>query len=186
MRINTKFLVLLVLMLAFFIQFANAQEQPKFRKYSGNGLKLEVAPLGLDQVRGFFIGRDFSPKDADFIAKTGCIFRSSIGNAGKNADESKITVQLGKWQVIYNGEITSVKTREIWADIWTGRNLAETPKIAFHWALFPTLQNYKPSDYNWGLISFALPPESVFDLQLVWLQDGVEQKHILKDLKCGK
>jgi len=156
------------------------------KKYSGQGLKLEIAPLGLDQVSAFFIGRDFSPIHADFIAKTGCIFRSAIGNAGKNADDPKIKVQLGKWQVISNGKITGVKTRENWADIWAIKKIDETPKIAFHWSLFPTLQQYQPSDYNWGLISFALAPGATFDLKLHWTQNDVEQMHVLKNMECGK
>ncbi len=181
-----KSLLVFLLSFAWVISSATGQEEPDFRKYSGNGLRLEIAPLGQDQVQAFFIGRDFSASDARFIAETGCIFRSAIGNAGKNADDPKVTVQLGKWQVTSGDKIRGVLTREKWAEIWVKRKVEESPKIAFHWSLFPTLQNYSPSDYNWGLISFALPAGTKFDLQLTWLLDGIEQKHTLKGLECGK
>ncbi len=183
-----KLKIPLVFLLSFVwvISSANGQETPDFRKFSDNGLRLEIAPLGQDQVQAFFIGRDFSARDARFIAETGCIFRSAIGNAGKNAGDPKVTVQLGKWLIKSGGKTRMVLTREKWAEIWAKRKVEESPKIAFHWALFPTIQNYNPSDYNWGLISFALPAGSKFDLQLVWLRDGIEQTHTLEGLECAK
>ncbi len=184
MQLKLKFMLLLIFI--FPTQFASAQQQPQFQKYSGNGLKLEIAPLTLDQVRAFFIGRDFQPNDANFIAETGCVFRSAIGNSGESANDPEVVVQLAKWRVLADGQITGLKTRELWADVWKSRGVRETPAIAFHWALFPTLQQYQPSDYNWGLISFALPPGTRFDLELHWMHKGVEQKHMLKALECGK
>ena len=39
------------------------------KKWTGNGLRLELAPLTQDQVRAFFIGRGFKSADASFIAQ---------------------------------------------------------------------------------------------------------------------
>ncbi len=186
MQLTLKHMLALLLIFVFPAQFASAQQQPQPRKYSGNGLKLEIAPLTLDQVRAFFIGRDFQPNDANYIAETGCIFRSAIGNSGDSINDPLVVVQLAKWRVIVDGQVSGVKTRELWAGVWESRGVGETPAIAFHWALFPTLQQYQPSDYNWGLVSFALPPGTNFDLELHWMHNGLEQKHMLKALECGK
>jgi len=165
---------------------ASAQEQAVSHKWSGDGLKIELAPLGLDQVRAFFIGREFLTKDADFIAKTGCIFRSAIGNAGTKPDNPAIVIELKKWRVLRDGQVSALKTREVWAKVWQSRGVAETPRVAFHWGLFPTKQRHQPTDYNWGLISFDLPPGEKFDLELHWSLAGIEQSHMLKNLECGK
>lgn len=163
-----------------------AQQGPVFRKWSGGGLKLEIAPLNLDQVQAFYIGRGFSPADAGFIAETGCIFRSAIGNAGTGANDPKVTVQLANWRVIVDGKATPPMTREIWAKAWAARGVDESQTIAFYWSLFPSEQLYRPSDYNWGLISFALSPGARFDLELHWSQAGEERTQVLKNLECGK
>jgi hypothetical protein len=165
---------------------ASAQEQADLHKWSGNGLKIELSALGLDQVRAFFIGREFSAEDADFIANTGCIFRSAIGNAGEKPGDTAIVIELKKWRILHNGQVSAPKTREAWAKVWQSRGVTETPKIAFHWGLFPTNQRHQPTDYNWGLISFDLPPGKKFDLELHWSLAGIEQSHMLKNLECGK
>ncbi len=167
-----------------------AQETGPAIKWSGNGLRLELAPLPFDNVRAFFIGRGFSSKDADFIAQTGCVFRSAIGNAGSATSDPAITIKLKKWQIIHretsDESAKSLMTREDWAKVWNERKIAETPKVAFHWALFPTEQQYNPTDYNWGMITLGLPPGTKFDLQVVWSKAGVEQRHLMKNLECGK
>lgn len=184
MQLNLKHMFALLLIFAFSIQVANAQQTQQ--TFSENGLKLEIAPLSLDQVRAFFIGRGFKPVDANYIAETGCIFRSAIGNSGESINDPVVTIELAKWRIIVNGQIKTVKTREIWADVWESRGVVEAPAIAFHWALFPSLQQYQPSDYNWGLISFALLPDTKFNLEMHWIHNNVEQTHMLKTLECGK
>ena len=44
---------------------ATASAEQAKRTWSGNGLRLELAPLLPDQVRAFFIGRGFSAADAE-------------------------------------------------------------------------------------------------------------------------
>ncbi len=155
-------------------------------KWSGDGLKLELQAMPLDLVRAFFIGRGFDAKDAEFIARTGCVFRSAIGNAGSSTSDPDITIELKKWRVITDGASKGPMTREDWADVWSARKVDEMPRVAFHWALFPTEQQYNPTDYNWGMITFALPPRSIFDLQVVWSKSGTLQRHLIKNLECGK
>ncbi len=163
-----------------------AMAQDSSHQWSGRGLQIELAPLGGDQVRAFFIGREFRAGDANYIAETGCFFRSAIGNAGETADEPAITITLKKWRVIHDRKISTLKTRDDWAKDWLVRDVAETPQIAFHWALFPTEQTHQPTDYNWGMISFDLPPGSKFDLELYWTKAGEQQMHKLSNLECGK
>ena len=61
----------------------------------------------------------------------------------------------------------------------------EGHRVAFRWATFPTQQSFEAGgDYNWGMISFGLPPGSVFDLQLVWRQDNIVKTQWIKQIEC--
>ena len=168
---------------------ANAQSvdmKTKAIKWSGNGLKVELQTMPLDLVRAFFLGRGFAAADAEFIAQTGCIFRSAIGNSGTKTDDPEITVQLADWRVITPKGEHHPRTRQSWAATWDKKNISDNAKTAFYWAFFPTKQAYQPSDYNWGMISLALPPGSKFDLEIRWSMTGKPKTTMLKNLECGK
>lgn len=173
---------------ALFLLYASTgkAQQTDTRKWSGKGLRVEIAALSKDTVKAFFIGRGFSSKDASFLAATGCVFRSAIGNAGTADTDADIKINLTKWRVHLSGNIKQLMTRKDWAELWRARAVNETPAIAFHWALFPTEQQYKPTDYNWGMLTFNLPPQTRFDLQLEWQQGDATRKHLLKNLECGE
>lgn len=167
---------------------AAAQEvsgQGQVWKIVRDGLKLEIQALALDQVLGFAIGRGFSSRDANFAARTGCIFRSNIGNAAPGAEQPAITLDLTKWRITVSGTEQAMMTRERWDRIWAMRKAPEAPKIAFHWALFPTHQSHAPGDYNWGFLSMGMPPGTLFDLDIHWRHGGKSFSHSFKGLKCG-
>ena len=168
---------------------ANAQKvdmKTQAIKWSGEGLKIELQSMPLDLVRAFFLGRGFNREDADLIAKTGCIFRSAIGHAGSHTNDPQIVIELSKWQVTGKADKHHPRTRQAWSKIWKTRKVSENARAAFYWALFPTRQSYQASDYNWGMISFALPPGSQFDLKLHWLNGNKEHTKMLTGLECGK
>jgi len=173
-------------------------------KWSGHGLKLELQTMPLDLVRAFFLGRGFSKENAEIIAQHGCIFRSAIGNSGTKASDPATTIDLNKWRskrripalpdkgwTIYPPLASSALpfpplTREDWDKFWQKRKISEGARTALYWALFPTKQTYQASDYNWGMISFALAPQTRFNLEVHWQMAGVPQKHVFKNLECGK
>lgn len=165
---------------------AQAQQDGSAHKWSGDGLSLELAPLTPEQVRAFFIGRGFAPADAEQIAATACLFRSAIGHAGSDPADPPIAIRLADWRVVHGGTSRPPRLREDWEAIWSERKVAEEAAIAFHWALFPSEQTFSATDYNWGFLTFALPPGSTFDLKVAWQQGGVPRSHELSKLECGK
>ena len=164
----------------------SVQMKTKVLRWSGHGLKLELQALPLDRVKAFFLARGFGRKDASYLAQTGCLFRSSIGNGAEKTGGPAVTIELRKWQILHDGTVTSPRTREEWEPVWKRKKVSDIARTAFYWALFPTKQTYQASDYNWGMISFFLSPKTKFDLEVLWQQAGTPQRHLFKNLECGK
>ncbi len=156
------------------------------RAWTGDGLRLELAPLLSDQVRAFFIGRGFSAADAAFIAREGCMFRSAIGSAFDSAGAPMVVVPLDRWRAVRDGRREPLRTREQWTEIWKTRGADATARVAFHWALFPTRAEFAPTDYNWGMLAFGLPPGSRFDLEIRWRTGPTEFSKRLEKLECAE
>lgn len=152
-----------------------------------DGLKIELSPLEPDQVRAFFTARGFAPADADHIVATGCVFRSAIGSAFTKVGDPEVSAALAEWRITRAGEAQRPpRTREDWEAIWKQRGVGEEPATAFYWSLFPTEQTFSATDYNWGFLTFGLPPGTRFDLELRWGSAGKVHSARLEGLTCGK
>lgn len=164
---------------------ADAQDAEPVR-IERDGLKLEMAPLGSDPVRAFFLARGFATGDVQHIVDTACLFRSAIGSAGTAAGSPEVTVALSEWRVMPTGGAASApRSREAWEAIWKARGVPEDAATAFYWALFPTEQTFYPTDYNWGFLPFGLAPGTSFDLTLVWRTGGTSHTNTIKGLRCA-
>lgn len=164
---------------------AMAQSHPPSLEWLGHGLSIKIEPMSDDLVRAFFIGRGFSARHASYLAKTGCMFRSAIGNAGKTSQAPPVFIDLTRWRIKNETKISSLKTREMWEKNWEKRKIPPTARTAFYWALFPTTTEYYPMDYNWGMLSFNLSSGTKFDLEVYWEINGNIRKHIFQNLVCG-
>lgn len=154
-------------------------------QWSGNGLRLEVQALTLDQTRAFFLGRGFDGTTADEIARTGCFFRSDMGNASGVSGDPVVELDLARWRVERGAGSHPPRLREDWRELWKTRGIAPAPRTAFHWALFPTRQSFSPGDYNWGMITMGLEPGSRFRLQVSWRRGGRAESTVLNGLECA-
>jgi len=152
-----------------------------------DGLKFELAALSQDQVRAFFLARGFAAQQVEQIVETACLHRSAIGSAFTIAEAPEVRVALTEWQVAAAGkEPHSPKVREDWETVWKRPDIPEDAATAFYWALFPTDQTFKPTDYNWGFLTFGLPPGTVFDLRIVWRTDGTAHRTTIEGLQCAQ
>lgn len=162
---------------------AQAREPVRIEEH---GLKLEMAPLDADQQRAFFFARGFPASDAEHVAEAACLFRSVIGSSLVEKGAPEITVKLAAWRVTAPGFNPSTpKLREDWETIWKARGVSEEAVNAFYWSLFPTEQTFSPTDYNWGFLTFGLPPGIAFDLTLAWQTGGIPHSTTIKGLRCA-
>ena len=180
----------LLLLLTFAIigatQPVRAQNASGVFLWQGGGFKLETAPLPQDQVIAFFLARGFDSDTAKMIAREGCVFRSAIGSTGLTGEGVQVSVDLSRWKVLTDGREQGLRTRGKWVQALQDRQIDPGAAIALEWALFPTTQAFGPDDYNWGLLSFSLPPGARFDLVFSWYYDGVQYQNRFSDMECSQ
>jgi hypothetical protein len=138
-----------------------------------------------DQSRAYFAGRGFSKPDVEFIAHN-CIFQTIFKNVSPSPKNQIIEYDLTQWQVHFHDQEYQLITREDWQQIWQQRDTGQAQKIAFQWSLLPTRQQYKASDYNWGMTVYPVPHGGSFDLTLRWKENGVPQQANLPKVECAK
>lgn len=148
------------------------------------GMSLRLVQRLPDQTRAFFLARGFARADAEMIAQS-CVFQTVLKNTSQTSRPDALEYSLQNWRVHRAVFVSGLKTREAWAKVWAARETPMPARIAFAWALLPTQQRNNPGDYNWGMTVFDMPPESRFDLEVVWHQFGKRQSAVLKGLHCG-
>jgi hypothetical protein len=148
-------------------------------------LSLELVQRLPDQTRAFFLARGFGAPEVERIA-TSCVFQSIIGNAAQGPGGAEIKLDLSRWRVVSSGGEGGLRLREDWEAAWAGTEVSEAARIALQWSLFPTLQRFRPGDYNWGMISFGLPPGTRFELELRWRRDDEERSARLAGIECPR
>jgi len=150
-------------------------------KLEQNGLELELIQRLPDQTRAFFLARGFSAKIANDLA-TSCIFQTIVRNTGSSA---ALTLSLKDWRLNQAGVSQPLKLKEAWDQTWSEDDVSKSARLAFRWASFPTEQVFQKGDYNWGMISFGLPPGTYFDLLLVWGDKKQKRTAKMNKLFCA-
>lgn len=160
------------------------QARLPYWEVSNQYMSLRLVQRLPDQSRGYFQARGFTPDQSEFIARA-CVFQAVFKNNSHTTKPSPLQYDLKKWEVISGGKNTKPKTREDWKPFWQKQNASEPAKIAFEWSLLPTVQEYQPGDFNWGMTAFGLKPGTPFDLQISWQQHGKQHKFQIKNMQCA-
>ncbi len=148
--------------------------------------KLELIQRLPDQTRAFFQARGFSRKVANDIALS-CIFQAIGKNISNSKHVNSISYSLKDWELRVNNKLQNIKLKETWGKEWSTSDVNAAAKIAFTWATFPTQQIFaSEGDYGWGMISFGLPPKSVFDLKVVWKDNNKIKSAWIHSITCPK
>ncbi len=152
-------------------------------KLTDHNLELKLIQRLPDQTRSFFEARGFPKSITNEIANS-CVFQTITRN--KSIDKSQsVHVSLRQWRIKINHETRPLKLKEDWEKQWQNSQIKASSKLAFRWATFPTEQSFEPSgDYNWGMISFGLPPGSVFDLYIEWKNNDETRSTWIKNISC--
>ncbi len=145
-------------------------------------LELRLQQLTLDQTRAFYLGRGFDAAETERIAH-GCVFQTVVRNTGASGN---IVLDLTRWRLETTGGSRPIKLKREWDREFEARGIPPSARIAFRWATFPTEQQFDPSDYNWGMTTFGLPPGSRFDLSLQWRVDEQPRQALIESMICAE
>jgi hypothetical protein len=138
-----------------------------------------------DQTRGFFLARGFDRESVDILANH-CVFQSIVKNTAEKSASSMIEVNLTQWRMRQPDDSwTKIVLTSEWLQRWQQRGLAKSSQIAFKWSFFPTFQQFRGGDYNWGMTSYGLEPGASFDLKVVWKENGQLQQEIISGIQCA-
>jgi len=158
-------------------------EQPEtglaFWEWRREGVSLKLVQRLPDQTRAFFLGRGFPREAADDIARN-CVFQSIFRNEG----QAPLDYDLREWRILHNGQTMPMRLQAEWDRKWSANQISEPARIAFRWSLLPPQQHFEPGDYNWGMLSFGLPPGELFDLELVVHIDGRTIEGRIPNIQC--
>ncbi len=161
------------------------QSQLPYWQISDQGMSLRLVQRLPAQTRGFFLARGFTAEQAERIAQS-CVFQTVFKNVSHDtASPSPLSYDLRDWVVTYAGQPQGMKVREDWAKEWQAEKVSKPVQLAFEWSLYPTQQEYKPGDYNWGMSIFNLMPDAEFDLKIVWRQFGETRHETIEKMKCA-
>jgi len=137
-----------------------------------------------DQTRGFFEARGFAKADAETIAQS-CVFQTVFKNLSTSTQPIVVDYDLNEWRVHTDTKHGGLKTREDWQREWLARDVSQSARLAFEWALLPTRQIYHAGDYNWGMSVYGLPPGTRFALDVVWRENGKPRRARIEGLRCA-
>ncbi|HID48054.1 MAG TPA: hypothetical protein EYP40_00305 [Chromatiales bacterium] len=148
------------------------------------GMILRLVQRLPDQSRGFAMARGFTSEQAEVIGRS-CAFQTIFRNISNQSRPAPLSYNLRDWVIEHQGKERQMKTREDWKKTWPEGQVTPASLLALNWGLYPTVQTYKPGDYNWGLSTFNLEPGATFDLKVVWRQYGRQHEFVIKGMQCA-
>lgn len=146
------------------------------------GVRLYLAQILPDHVRGFYGARGFDPAAIELLAARHCVFQAIFQNV---SGPTAIRYRLNDWRVQNRAGMARLKPAEDWLAEWERHGVAPAARLAFRWALLPTEHRYEIGDWNMGMVFVALPLGSRFDLQFVWHRGDRREQSWLRDLRCA-
>lgn len=160
------------------------EAQLPYWEYSNASMSIRLVQRLPIQTRAYFLARGFSKAQSERIAQS-CVFQTVFKNNSHLTNPAALQYNLRDWKVHFQDKTLGLKTREDWAKEWQQENVKKPVQVAFEWSLYPTQQQYKPGDYNWGMSIFNLAPGSKFNLDLSWQQYGKSHNVKIKDIECA-
>jgi hypothetical protein len=153
-------------------------------RFSESDIEIELVQRLPDQTRALFMNHEFSREVIEQLALS-CMFQTIIRNTGASGLERKLAIDLTRWRIHHGGATRELMMKEPLLASWDEADASEAARLVIRWGMFPTRQEYLPSDYNWGLTAYGIPPGSKFDLDVSWTEDGKPYNGTIRDVVCA-
>jgi hypothetical protein len=152
--------------------------------FTDGDIQIELIQRLPDQTRALFMNHDFSREVIEELAHS-CMFQTIVRNTGRSGSGQPVAVDLTQWRMHHDGKTTGILLKEPLLDSWSDADASPEAKLVVRWGMFPTRQEYLPSDYNWGLTAYGIPPGSTFDLEVSWTEGGEAHAATIEDIVCA-
>jgi len=161
----------------------NSESGSKTWEVSANGANFLMRQIPLDQLKAFYISRGFSLKQIEPYTSS-CVFMTVLRNDNASAG---LHFKRDNLKVSQAGKTHPLISVEEWLERLSKVTDEKPPLIAFRWAQFPIDQVFEPGgDWNQGMISVGLPPESKFVSEINWEIEGKPFTIKLEGVECAK
>jgi len=145
------------------------------------GIQVRLTQISPDQARAFYQARGFTSEATERYAGE-CVFMTVVRNIG----DTPIQHRLANWRYEAAGQPPrTLRSKTEWERIWKQLGVAESARIAFTWAQFPTTQTFAPGDWNQGMTTYSVPRGGRFDLRFVWRAGGKTHTGKLEQVRCA-
>jgi hypothetical protein len=147
-------------------------------------IEIELIQRLPDQSRALFMNHAFSREVIEQLALS-CMFQTIIRNTGASGSGRPVSVDLTQWRMHHAGIEKNILLKEPLLESWTDEDADEAARLVVRWGMFPTRQEFLPSDYNWGLTAYGIPPAARFDLDVSWEEDGKPRTATINGIVCA-
>ena len=147
-------------------------------------IEIELIQRLPDQTRAMLMKHEFSREVVEQLALS-CMFQTIIRHTGQSEAGEPVTIDLTRWRMHHAGRESGIVMKEALLKSWSTEDASDKAKLVVRWGMFPTEQEYLPSDYNWGLTAYGISPGSHFDLDVNWEQGGQLFSGRILDVVCA-
>lgn len=161
----------------------NPESGSKTWEVSANGANFLMRQIPLDQLKAFYISRGFSLDQIEPYTSS-CVFMTVLRNDNATAG---LHFKRDNLKVSQAGKSHPLVSVEEWLERLSKVTDKKSALIAFRWAQFPIDQIFESGgDWNQGMISVGLLPESKFDSEIKWEIEGKISTIKLEGVECAK
>ena len=148
-----------------------------------HGVHVSLTQILPEQGQAFYVNRGFTLQQIEPYTSS-CVYMAVLRN-----DSAPGTVHFisHDWGIVVNKKPHHLQSVEHWMQRLKKNSVTKPALIAFRWAQFPPEQSYEPGgDWNQGMLSIGLAPETEFDLIARWDIKGKPYETRLQGVRCAK
>ncbi len=148
-----------------------------------DGVYFSLTQILPEQVNAFYVNRGFTLDQIKSYAAS-CVYMTVLRN---DTAPGEIHFISNDWSILVNNKPHKLVPVSQWVKQLANMGVKKSSLIAFRWAQFPPEQKYQPGgNWNQGMFSVGLPPESKFDVIAIWDISGKKYQAKLTGVQCAK
>ena len=117
--------------------------------FTEGDIQIELIQRLPDQTRALFMSHAFSREVIEQLALS-CMFQTIIRNTGRSGSGRPVAIDLTQWRLHHAGVTRGILLKEPLLATWSDADASAAAKLVVRWGMFPTRQEYLPSDWTEG------------------------------------